>query len=380
MEKSPTIVEIAKAVCKFQSEIDGIKKNAKGNFGSYADLGEIWDTIRETLTSNGLSVIQSSSPTTSTVSTIDTHPKTGVITSDTKFVTNVVTVLMHISGEYWMGELSIPFGKCDPQGIGAAQTYGKRIALLAMLGLHAEDDKDGAVNDDGTAPPTKEELLNISKKANDLLAECVLDDAMRADYKNKIKEYWLAKNVSSLDATISILQSIKDAPKQQVKTETKPEPTPVIESPVVETDDLPTDPNADKQDLPKEVTEAYRKIKTLWDMVTKYKSPQSRHNSVKKPIHLGVDSLEQCTDVAKLKAYHLFLIGEYNEQKKAAAPKPTLDELKETIIAYINKAELLKPDYDKEMQLLDAHYSQDNEEGLKEMLYRLQRKSDVPFA
>ncbi len=125
MQKSETIGELAKALCKVQSGLKPALKDSQNPFfkSSYADLNSVWDACRELLTSNGLAVAQMNLPT-----------ENGVI---------VETMLMHSSGEWISGELFLPLAKHDPQGVGSALTYGRRYGLAAMVGIVADVDDDG---------------------------------------------------------------------------------------------------------------------------------------------------------------------------------------------------------------------------------------------
>ena len=133
MKKSDSIANLAKALTAFQSVVDGAKKSSSNPFykSKYADLGEIWKTIREPLCANGLSIVQ-----------------TGEM-SDGELV-HVETTLLHESGEYVSGTMSARVVQkldkntntvyVDPQGVGSAITYARRYGLSAILGIHQEDD------------------------------------------------------------------------------------------------------------------------------------------------------------------------------------------------------------------------------------------------
>lgn len=125
MQKSETIGELAKALCKVQAGLKPALKDSQNPYfkSSYADLNSVWDACRELLTSNGLAVAQMNLPT-----------ENGVI---------VETMLMHTSGEWVSGELFLPLAKHDPQGVGSAVTYGRRYGLAAMVGIVADVDDDG---------------------------------------------------------------------------------------------------------------------------------------------------------------------------------------------------------------------------------------------
>jgi hypothetical protein len=132
IQKSDTIGELAKALCKVQSVIESAKKDAENPFfkSHYADLSAVWDVARKPLTDNGLSVSQL--PGACDGSKIKIH-----------------TMLMHSSGEWIASDLEMPYIKSDPQAVGSAITYGRRYALAAVIGIVADvdDDAEGAVGD-----------------------------------------------------------------------------------------------------------------------------------------------------------------------------------------------------------------------------------------
>ena len=124
MLKSEQINELAAALAKAQGQIEGAKKSSSNPFfkSKYADLAECWNTCREALTANGISVIQ--------------MPEE--INENGRL--NITTMLAHSSGQYISSTLTMTVTKLDPQAIGSAITYGRRYALAAMVGLSQEDD------------------------------------------------------------------------------------------------------------------------------------------------------------------------------------------------------------------------------------------------
>jgi hypothetical protein len=126
MTKSDTINELAAALSAAQGEMRDAAKDASNPFfkSNYADLASVREAVRETFHKHGLAVSQ--------VFNRDDH---GVV---------VETVLMHKSGQWLCGGLSIKPVKDDPQGIGSAITYARRYSLQAVAGIAAEDD-DGEV-------------------------------------------------------------------------------------------------------------------------------------------------------------------------------------------------------------------------------------------
>lgn len=121
MEKSESIKELANALCKFQAEVEKIKKGATNPFfkSKYATLADILDVIRQPLANNGLSFVQ--------------FPKG---------VHGLETMLMHTSGEYLAESYEMKPTKDDPQGAGSVITYQRRYALGAVLGLNIDEDDD----------------------------------------------------------------------------------------------------------------------------------------------------------------------------------------------------------------------------------------------
>ena len=139
MEKSDTTGELAKALAIVQSKLEGTKKDGTNPFFkmSYATLASVWDACREPLTSNGLSVVQTFSP----------HDEN--LTVD--------TTLLHSSGEWISGSLTLHLTKNDPQGAGSAITYGRRYSLAAIVGLSPEDDDAEGATKREPAKATKKE-------------------------------------------------------------------------------------------------------------------------------------------------------------------------------------------------------------------------------
>jgi hypothetical protein len=140
-KKSESIIEIAKALCKFNGEIQKIEKDSTNPHfkNKYASLDNIIDEIRPILTKHGLSIIQ----------------MPGGDGENFK----MSTLLIHESGE-WIESDPIVMKpvKNDPQGIGSCATYARRYSLSAFLSLNTGEDDDG--ND--ATQPTKQPY-NASK-------------------------------------------------------------------------------------------------------------------------------------------------------------------------------------------------------------------------
>lgn len=132
MNKSDTIAELAKALCKAQAEMMGATKDAKNPFfkSNYADLSAVVKAVKEPFTNNGLSYSQ--------------FPITNELGA------GVSTILMHSSGEFLQSDLVLPLSKKDAQGAGSAITYARRYALQALAGIPSEDDDGNLASSNNT--------------------------------------------------------------------------------------------------------------------------------------------------------------------------------------------------------------------------------------
>lgn len=158
--RSEKIGELAAALAKAQAQIKAAKKDTKNDFlkSSYADLASVWDSCREALSANGLSITQLPQYNDGTV---------------------VVTcLLMHASGEWIESVLSAPLGEgkglSDLQLIGKAITYLRRYTLMAMVGVAPEDD------DGNTAEDTASQFSQREEAPRPDFAPKVLDEQLIA--------------------------------------------------------------------------------------------------------------------------------------------------------------------------------------------------------
>lgn len=131
MNNSATITAIAPALVAAVGELAPVGKDATNPAfrNKYATLDAMMEQVRPTLARHGLAVLQSV-----------THPET-----DTGRVVGIAveTRVLHTSGEWIAGLVTLPVEKSTAQGTGSAISYGRRYGLSALLGLTAEDD-DGA--------------------------------------------------------------------------------------------------------------------------------------------------------------------------------------------------------------------------------------------
>ncbi len=134
--QSDEINELASALSKAQSALEGAEKDAENKYykSSYADLTSIWDACREALTSNNLAVIQ-------TTQIFDEE-------------LSLVTTLCHSSGQWVKSFYPVRPIKDDPQGLGSALTYARRYSLASIAGVAPKgDDDDGEASVDHIKAP-----------------------------------------------------------------------------------------------------------------------------------------------------------------------------------------------------------------------------------
>lgn len=166
MNQSQSIAALAAALAKAQAEISGAVKDSANPFfkSKYADLESVWSACRKPLTSNGLSVIQTTQP-----------MKQGLM---------LVTTLAHSSGEWIRGYMPVLSKDSTAQAQGSAVTYARRYALAALVGVYQVDDDAEAAQGrtsyyvdprgdlgKNVDAKKKQEFIEDFKKAFDLDAE-----------------------------------------------------------------------------------------------------------------------------------------------------------------------------------------------------------------
>ena len=142
--------ELTKAHGQFLKDVGTIHKEAKAQYGKFADLAGILSVVNPKLVKNGLSVHQTFRFTDSNQQVLITH-------------------LNHVSGEVIKSEVLMPInqGRNPLHDWGGAVSYCRRYSLLAILGLQAgieEDDGDHA--DDTNSVPDPLPVVNKPKQTN----------------------------------------------------------------------------------------------------------------------------------------------------------------------------------------------------------------------
>ena len=127
MNKSESIVEISKAMAKFQAEVKQPFKDANNPFfrSKYVPLENVVEAITQEAPKHGISFVQWAS-----------NDDTGRV--------GVSTMIMHTSGEYIeFDPVYMNADKNTAQGAGALISYLKRYSLSAVFGITSDQDDDG---------------------------------------------------------------------------------------------------------------------------------------------------------------------------------------------------------------------------------------------
>lgn len=164
MKSSDSIHLLAEALVAAQADLKGVGKDATNpHFKSkYATYDAIIGMVRPALAPHGLAVVQSAEP-----------------TEDGKALL-VETRLIHISGQWLSNTAFIPLGKLDPQGAGAAITYGRRFGLSALLAISTDDDDDG--NAASAKPAPARSQLPAVPQGTAALRTAAPSDDLKAPY------------------------------------------------------------------------------------------------------------------------------------------------------------------------------------------------------
>ncbi len=122
--QSEQIDELCKSLSKAQACMTvAIEDKRNPHFKStYASLNSIWNSCRDALTKEGLSVVQTMEPQSEAI--------------------YLVTTLLHSSGQWIKSTLPISSSTLTPQQLGSAITYLRRYSLAAIVGVAPGEDDD----------------------------------------------------------------------------------------------------------------------------------------------------------------------------------------------------------------------------------------------
>ena len=190
MKKSESIVELSKALAKFQEEVKQPLKDKNNPFfkSKYVPLENVVEAITDVAPKNGLSFVQ--------WALNDENGRVGV-----------ATMLMHESGE-WI-EFDAVHMKADKetaQGAGALITYLKRYSLSAVFGITSDQDDDGNGASGNKAPKsaTQAEIGNLKK-------EIIAFSKLMAEQGKDVKPEQVEQTLSITDYAKLNSEDVKEA-------------------------------------------------------------------------------------------------------------------------------------------------------------------------
>lgn len=168
MRQSENLVDLLSALSLAQGELEGAIKDATNpHFGrKHATLASVIAAIRSPLSKNGLSYIQ-------------------LVTSHDSVV-SVETILAHKTGQFISETLDMPLLQKSAQGVGGTITYGRRYALMAMVGIAPEDD-DGVTASEQSAHP---QTQLPAKEERQAAPQTPLDEGRRRAFMEDAKQTW----------------------------------------------------------------------------------------------------------------------------------------------------------------------------------------------
>lgn len=131
LTQSEQIDQLASALADAQADLGVVFKQSRNDaFGSkYADLTRVWEAFQRVGPRHGLSVVQMPG------------------SYDPAARTMCMSVrLMHNSGQWLGGDMSMPLTRGDAHAYGSACTYARRYSLASLIGICPHDDDGNAAS------------------------------------------------------------------------------------------------------------------------------------------------------------------------------------------------------------------------------------------
>lgn len=158
MRTSEDTNQIFPAYIEAQGEVGNLKKDSANDYfkSQYSSLEIVLETIKPIYLKHGIAIIQGSG----------NGSANGI---------NIITRLVHASGQWIETDFPIPLARQDPQAAGTASSYGRRYALKAIASLaEIDDDAQSSSEPDPKADRSDESLKQITdtqlKEVNNLFA------------------------------------------------------------------------------------------------------------------------------------------------------------------------------------------------------------------
>lgn len=195
-DHSVTIGELAKALAAAQGEMTDAKKDAiNPHFKQpYATLASVRAAVTPALAKNQIACVQ----------LFRLHGPDGV---------EVVTMLVHASGEWIRSSLYMPATKKDAQGFGSVISYARRYSLSAITGIASEVDDDA----EASVPkgPLPQAATNTNGNKPGLKATTPSVDMLLSS----LKEAATAEALAKVSAAIGRIKGLDDDALERLRAE-----------------------------------------------------------------------------------------------------------------------------------------------------------------
>ncbi|QQV88670.1 recombinase [Kosakonia phage Kc166B] len=217
MQMSSPCDLVVPAFLAARENMANVKKNAQNPHlkNNYANLEAFLAAIRPALEANELVIVQSER----------VEPGNSDLILE--------TCILHKSGQYIAGEMSMPVAKKDAQGKGSALTYCRRYAISAMFGIAQADD-------DGNAArlTAKQAIAQLEAEQFENVED--LKAAAREVYKrmDRPSQAVLTNWITKEEARLTVANAAgfnPSAPIQRDKKEAKPANAALAQEPQAET-------------------------------------------------------------------------------------------------------------------------------------------------
>ena len=179
-KSSEDVTAIFKALIKAQPSLAIVEAAHENEFfhSKYANLANYLDAMREPLSEQKLGIFQT---------TRDTEA--GYVT--------LITTLIHESGQWLSGEMTLKPDKMNSQGIGSTMTYARRYGAAAIVGMAQQDDDAQG----GTNAPGEYEALTAEHLDKVLV---YADELFGGDAEKYLKS--LCENICGVEAVAKIAE------------------------------------------------------------------------------------------------------------------------------------------------------------------------------
>ena len=130
-------------------------------------------------------------------------------------------MLLHKSGEWIKGSLTIPVSKVDAHGYGSATTYARRFALASFVGVCPEDDDGNAASGRGAkddAPPHgPSPIVTAMQAAISVCQDEIELNQWKADNKANVEGLGEADRRAVMTAWQKAVKACRDKPVEKPK-------------------------------------------------------------------------------------------------------------------------------------------------------------------